>query len=109
MDDGINHSPGFRAVLPHNDIAHALESQAAQRVALLLFSSDEGTSLGDLEVCHYAPRPSALARKSAAGATSSTANPRRAATASGGSRPRRAVSVARTIRSEERRVAKGAA
>src|SRR5690625_7583681 len=96
MGDGVDHSASLGTVFPYYDIAHALETKTAQRVALILLSSDEGTNLRDLEVSHYAPRPSALARKRAAGATWSTGRPRRAATACGGSRPWSAATVART-------------
>src|SRR5690606_6529299 len=88
----------------HHRVTDALEAEAAQGGSLALGAADLGTSLGDLDL-HHAPtfsaraaaRPSAWARRSAAGATSSTARPRRAATASGSSSCLRASTVARTM------------
>src|SRR5690625_7695749 len=97
MGDGVDHSASLGTVFPYYDIAHALETKTEQRVALILLSSDEGTNLPDLEVSHYAPRPSDLARKRTAAATWSTGRRRRAATASGGSRPSSATTSARTM------------
>ncbi len=73
-----------------------LSPSEAQRVALVLLAADARPELGDLEPCHHAPVPAARARSSAAGATSSSGRPRRAATSSGRSRPFSAATVACT-------------
>src|SRR5690242_15141672 len=97
----LDHPADLGTVLLDDDVANALQTEAAQRVTLVLLATDLGTGLGHLET-HQAPalaasRPAAWARSMAAGATWSTGSPRRAATASGRSRPLRAATVAWTM------------
>src|SRR3954451_13281157 len=88
VTDGVDHAPALRAVLLDDDVTDPLQTQRAQRLALVLLAADGRLLLLDLERRHHsqapagAVMPSARARSSAAGATSSTARPRRAATAS---------------------------
>src|SRR6476646_4606636 len=98
----LDHPADLGTVLLDDDVANALQTEAAQRVTLVLLATDLGTGLGHLEPRHHAPalaasRPAACARSIAAGATWSTGRPRRAATASGRSRPCRAATVACTM------------
>src|SRR5690606_37136174 len=72
-----------RGVLTHDDIADALEAQAAQGVALVLLLADNGLCLGHLETGgHQAPtfavaatRASSSARTRRSGATASKSSP----------------------------------
>src|SRR5699024_2066899 len=104
VGDGADHAAELRAVFLHHRVTDALEAETPQRVTLSRVAADVGTDLGDLEL-HHAPtlsarasaRPAACARRSAAGATSSTGRPRRAATASGSSSCLSASTVARTM------------
>src|SRR5690606_2524286 len=89
------HPPDLRAILLHGDVTDALETQRTQRVPLVLGPSDAGLDLADLEPWHHACT-SARALSTAAGATSSTALPRRFATCSGSSSDCRAATVACT-------------
>src|SRR5690606_8733850 len=89
------HPPDLRAILLHGDVTDALETQRTQRVPLVLGPSDAGLDLADLEPWHHACT-SARALSSAAGATSSTALPRRFATCSGSSSDCSAATVACT-------------
>src|ERR1700742_5310951 len=104
VTDGVDHAPELRTVLLDDHVTDPLETQRAQRVALVLLAADGGLLLLDLQARHQEATSwltpsgtSALALSSAAGATSSTARPRRAATASGSSRERRAATVACTM------------
>src|SRR5699024_4723062 len=104
VGDGADHAADLRAVFLHHGVTDALEAEAAQGGSLALGAADLGTGLGHLDLhqaltfsARAAARPSAWARRSAAGATSSTARPRRAATASGSSSCLSASTVARTM------------
>src|SRR6478609_1040847 len=106
---GADHAPDLRAVLLDDDVTDALETEAAQRLAVVALAADLGSGLGHFEPWHQDPaparaalsarsaRPAAWARSIAAGATSSRLSPRRAATASGRSRLRSASTVAWTM------------
>src|SRR5690349_5565521 len=90
VTDGLDHAADLRAVLLDDHVADALQTEGPQRLALVGLAADRGLLLLDLEACHYeltpaaaASMPSFWARSSAAGATSSTGRPRRAATVSG--------------------------
>src|SRR5699024_7691083 len=104
VGDGADHAADLRAVFLHHGVTDALEAEAAQGGSLGLAAADLGSGLGHLDL-HQAPtlsaraaaRPSACARRSGAGATSSTERPRRAATASGSSSCLSASTVARTM------------
>src|SRR3954447_14380894 len=94
----LHHPADLGTVLLHDDVADPLETERAQRVALVPLAADPGTGLRDLEPSHQPAVPvAARARSSGAGATSSIGSPRRAATASGRSRPFRAATVACTM------------
>src|SRR3982751_6144815 len=98
----LDHPADLGTVLLDDDVADALQTEAAQRVPLVLLATDLRTGLGHLQPAHQAPAfasamPAAWARSIAAGATRSTGRPRRAATASGRSRPLRAATVAWTM------------
>src|SRR6478752_8841545 len=102
--DGVDHAPDLGAVLLDDHVTDPLETQRAKGVALVLLAADAGLLLLDLEACHQEATSwltpsgtSAFALSSAAGATSSTGRPRRAATVSGSSRERRASTVACTM------------
>src|SRR4051794_2997398 len=92
VTDGVDHAADLRAVLLDDHVADPLEAQRAKRVALVLLQADEALVLANLELCHQADTsagaaaaavPSSRALSRAAGATSSTRRPRRAATDSG--------------------------
>src|SRR5256714_3566411 len=93
---GLDHAPDLGTVLLDHHVVDPLEAERAQRLPLVLLRPDLGSDLGDLQPCHYAPTP-ARAASMAAGATSSTGRPRRAATASGDSSFFRAATVACTM------------
>src|SRR5689334_153635 len=90
-----DHAPDLGLVLVDGAVADPLDAQGAQRVALVLLATDARTDLGHLQACHQ-EATSARAFSRAAGATSSTGRPRRAATASGVSRACSAATVACT-------------
>src|SRR5699024_10169861 len=100
-----DHASNLGPVVLADSVANPLQTERAQRVTLVLPAADGGLLLGHLELAHEATsvfsaasaRPSAWARSSAAGATWFSASPRRAATASGGSRDFSAVTVACTM------------
>src|SRR5687768_3516732 len=103
---GVDHAPDLGAVLLDDHVTDPLEAERAQGVALVRLAADGGLRLLDLQARHHcapaacafaASMPSALALSNARGAMSSTAMPRRAATASGSSRERRAAIVACTM------------
>src|SRR5699024_8336236 len=83
VGDGADHAADLRAVFLHHRVTDALEAETPQRGTLSRVAADVGTDLGDLEL-HHAPtlsarasaRPAACARRSAAGATSSTGTAR---------------------------------
>src|SRR3954454_18961655 len=90
VTDGVDHAPELRAGLLDDHVTDPLETKRAQRVALVLLAADGGLLLLDLQACHQEATswlppsgPSAWARRRAAGPTSSTGRPRRAATAAG--------------------------
>src|SRR3954469_20125337 len=99
---GADHAPDLRAVLLDDDVTDALETEAAQRLAMVGLATDLASGLGPLEAGHQTPdpasadlsarscRPAAWARIIAAGATSSRLRPRRAAAASRPPPPRSA-------------------
>src|ERR687897_1838985 len=97
MRHRVDHPADLGAVLLDDHVTEPLEAQAAQRVALVLLAADLRADLTDLQpLAHQEPVP-ARARSRDAGATSSSGSPRRAATASGRSRPCRAATVACTM------------
>src|SRR6478609_6639315 len=91
---GLDQTTGLSVVLTDDGLADLPQPQRAQAFALLPACADRAAHLGDLELCHdYAdPSRAALAASASlsrralsmpAGATSSMASPRRAATSSG--------------------------
>src|SRR5699024_6852314 len=101
VGDRADHAPELRAVLLDDGVADPLQAQAAHRLTVHVLGTDGRPHLGHLQTGHHAPafwaRAAARTRSMSAGATSSTALPRRAATASGCSRPLRAATVACTM------------
>src|SRR5919107_664567 len=97
VSHGRDDAADLGSVLLDDDVADALEAERAQRLPLVLLPADRRAGLGHLEPRHHAPVPAARARSIAAGATCSSESPRRAATASGRSRPRSAATVAWTM------------
>src|SRR3954453_15990256 len=89
MPDRLEHATDLGAVLLDDHVADALETKRAEGVPLVLLAADRRTLLLDLEPRRH-DDTSARAFSSAAGATSSTDRPRRAATASGSSSERSA-------------------
>src|SRR5262245_55824435 len=87
------HAADLGAVLLDDHVTDPLEAERAQRLALVLVTSDTGPDLLDLEAPHHSPT-SERARSSAAGATCSTVRPRRTATVSGSTSILSAVTVA---------------
>src|SRR5699024_12554754 len=85
VGDRADHAPELRAVLLDDRVADATQPQRTQGLAVHLLATDLRLDLGHLELSHQAPA-SARAFSIAAGATSSSGRPRRAATASGCSR-----------------------
>src|SRR5688572_33457711 len=101
MGNRLDHASNLRPILPDRLVADPLQTQGPQGVPLVLPATNRATHLTNLQLRHHEPTVSrALSR--AAGATSSTALPRRLATDSGCSR----LCNAATVRSEERRVGK---
>src|SRR5690348_11934720 len=96
VPDRLEHATDLGTVLLDDDVADALEPKRAEGVPLVLLAADRRPLLLDLEACHHW-LTSARAFSSAAGATSSTGRPRRAATASGSSSERSASTVACTM------------
>src|SRR3954453_17943960 len=97
VTDGLDHAPDLRAVLLHDHVADALETERAQSLALVDLAADGALALLDLQLCHQRATSSgvsACAFSRAAGATCSTGRPRRAATAWGSSSIRSASTVA---------------
>src|SRR3954469_13605022 len=92
-----DHSPDLGAVFFDYDVTDSLQTERAHRVALAARATDDRLSLRDFEASHHAPIPAARALSSPSGATSSSGSPRRAATCSGRSRPRRPATVACTM------------
>src|SRR5688572_2445148 len=88
VTDGVDHAPDLRAVLLDDHVADPLEPQRAKRLALVGLAADRRPLLLHLEPRHHdtsaaaaaVATPSARAFSRAAGATSSTRRPRRAAT-----------------------------
>src|SRR6056297_1676224 len=93
---GCHHATDLGSIFLDDDVADSLQAQRAQSVPLPAGSADLGLSLGYLQLRHQEVTP-AFARSMAAGATSSSGRPRRAATASGGSSIFSAVTVAWTM------------
>src|SRR5689334_3862234 len=96
VPDRLEHSTDLGTVLLDDHVADPLETKRPEGVPLVLLAADGRPHLLDLETRHHRVT-SARALRSAAGATSSTAMPRREATASGSSRLRRASTVACTM------------
>src|SRR6059036_2203524 len=96
VPDRLEHASDLGTVLLDDHVADALETKRPEGVPVVLLAADRRPLLLDLEPCHHAVA-SARAFSRAAGATSSTASPRRAATASGASRERSASTVACTM------------
>src|SRR5512135_403112 len=96
MADRADHAADLRPILPDHTVVEALEAERAQRVALAGGAADPRPHLGDLDPGHHTPLP-ARARSMAAGATSSSGRPRRAAISSGRTRPRSAATGACTM------------
>src|SRR5688572_8637234 len=101
MGNRLDHPSNLGPILADRLVADPLQTQGPQRVPLVLPAPDRATHLANLQLGHHEPTVS-RALSSAAGATSSTALPRRLATDSGCSR----LCNAATVRSEERRVGK---
>src|SRR4029450_13240499 len=95
MGNRLDHAANFRPVLANGLVANPLQTQGPQSVPLVLPTSHRAGHLTGRQLCHHEPTASrALSR--AAGATSSTALPRRLATDSGCSRVCSAATVACT-------------
>src|ERR1700742_1319023 len=92
----MDHAPDLGAVLLDHHIPDPLQAERPQRLAVVTLRPDLGPELGHLQACPQAPAPARVASM-AAGATSSTGRPRRAATRSGDSSFRRAATVACTM------------
>src|SRR5918994_812975 len=104
VTDSVDHAPDLRAVFLDDDVADPLETERTQFLALVGLEADQAAFLLALERTHRrsppavaSTWPSARALSRAAGVTSSTRMPRRAATASGSSSIRRASTVAWTM------------
>src|SRR4051812_26087025 len=105
VTDGVDHAADLGTVLLDDHVTDPLEAERAQGLALVGLAADRRALLLDLELSHQdvtsaagtAAGCSARALRSAAGATSSTGRPRRAATASGCSSMRSAATVAWTM------------
>src|SRR5688572_27634231 len=95
MGNRIDHAANLRPIFPDRLVTDPLQTQGPQCVPLVLLASDRATHLADLQLRHHEPTVS-RALSSAAGATSSTALPRRLATDSGCSRLCNAATVACT-------------
>src|SRR4051794_14547664 len=91
----VDHAPDLGTVLVRRHVPDPLQTEGAQRVALVLLAADAGLDLADLETRHQCTA-SLRALSRAAGVTSSTDLPRRLATCSGCSRPCSADTVACT-------------
>src|SRR6201995_2086335 len=92
--DGLDQPPRLRVVVAHHGLTDLPKPQCAKAFPLLPAGADHTTHLGDLELSHDYAFPSRVApaanaslsrraRSMPAGATSSSGNPRRAATSSG--------------------------
>src|SRR6476659_8537461 len=104
VTDGVDHATDLRAVFLDDDVTDALETERPQGLALVGLDAHGAALLLNLQLSHQADTswetPAGISRRalrSAAGATSSTGRPRRAATASGCSSMRRASTVACTM------------
>src|SRR5690606_19206772 len=103
--DGVDHPADLRAILLHHHVVDVPQPQRAQGRPLVGLTAEPRADLGHLQSRHHAPVPAgsgavaalAWAASIAAGATSSTGNPRRLATASGGSDDLSACTVACTM------------
>src|SRR5512132_404961 len=95
MRDRLDHAANLRPIVANRLVADPLQTQGPQRVPLVLLAPNRAPHLANLQLCHDEPAVS-RARSSAAGATSSTALPRRLATDSGCSRLCSAATVACT-------------
>src|SRR5690606_22996433 len=82
--DGFDHAAHVGVIRADHRLADLAQTEAAHGVALLLPGADQATHLSDLQLCHLDQTPCpARARRTNAGATSSSGRPRRAATSSG--------------------------
>src|SRR5512133_422557 len=95
MGNRLDHAPDLWPVLPRRGVSDSLQTQAPQGVPLILLSANRAPHLANLQLGHHESTAS-RARNRAAGATSSTAFPRRLATDSGCSRLCSAATVACT-------------
>src|SRR6187431_1203349 len=95
MGNRLDHAPDLWPVIARRFVADSLQAQGPQGVSLILLSANRTPHLADLQLSHHEFTAS-RARNNAAGATSSTALPRRFATASGCSRLCSAATVACT-------------
>src|SRR4051812_49326376 len=89
--------PNLGTVLLPPHMFDPLRPERPRGAPLVLLPADPGPDLGALQACHQCTAASARAASMAAGATSSTGRPRRAATFSGDSRPFSAATVACTM------------
>src|SRR4029434_4362344 len=95
MCDRLDHAAYFRPILADRLGGDAFQTQGPQRVPLVLLAPYRAPHLANLQLCHDELAVS-RARSRAAGATFSTAVPRRLATDSGCSRLCSAATVACT-------------
>src|SRR4029453_1803084 len=95
MGNRLDHAANLRPVLARRGVADPLPPSRPQGVPLVLLAADGTSDLANLQLRHHELTAS-RARNKAAGATSSTALPRRFATASGCSRLCSAATVACT-------------
>src|SRR5260370_38076728 len=98
VTDGVDHAAELRQGFLDDRVVDPLEAERPEGVPVVLLRADLRTGLGDLQTGHVSQLPTpARARRRAAGATSSSGSPRRAATSSGRMRPFRAATVAWTM------------
>src|SRR3954468_22017521 len=96
--NGVDHAAELREVLLHHGVVDPLQAERPERVPVVLLRADLRAGLRDLQTGHVSQLPTpARARRRAAGATSSSGSPRRAATSSGRTSPFRAATVAWTM------------
>src|SRR5215204_36181 len=95
MRHRLDHSAHLGPIVAQRLIADPAQSQCSERVPLILLATHGAAHLTDLELRHY-ELTACLARRIAAGVTSSTVLPRRLATSSGCSSPCSAATVACT-------------
>src|SRR4029450_3126368 len=95
MGNLFDHAANLRPILSRRGVPDPLQAQGPQRVPLVLLATNSAAHLTNLQLRHHELTAS-RAFSRAAGATSSTALPRRLATASGCSKLCNAATVAWT-------------